>query len=556
MTDYLDDEESFRGKLSHRARHNSHRRRSRSRGPSRGPTRSNFGRGRHVATPHAAAQRAAVKITSVRLTNRGKQRAAAHAKYLQRDGAGRDGEPATAYSKDAADVDIDAFNARCDGDRHQFRVILSPEFGSDLDLSAYARDVMDKVAEDLDTDLDWVAVNHHNTDKPHVHLILRGVDDEGADLVLNRDYICHGFRARAREVASLHLGPRTPEQVARARERGLSAERFTDVDQELLERADTHNVVHLGVEDASSDSLRQRSEHLQRVEKLESLGLAQPMSPNAWQLDKNLESELRDLARQRDIIRRMYAARRTDASRWSFEPDSPTPVVGRLLDRGLADEHRDDDYLIIDGADGRVHHVEAPTLAPGSPRPAVGDLVQVTPSGDTSPSVERLDARPVLDQIRYPGPTYLDQALVHGCPDLADEGFGGELQTALKARHTQLAEWQLVDSSTGSVPRDLIKPLRAKERAALLSREASRRNKRPVDLSAGDRLRGRVSPAIELAGGTYHLVEDDRRVVVLPSNRYLKQHAGEVADVSMRRTANGRLRPYVRSVDPNTEMER
>lgn len=559
MLDFLDDDDSFRGKLSDRGVQDSNKRsRSRSSSSGRGSSSAgrSFGRGRHVSASRPSAQRAAVKISSVRLAGRGKERAQAHAKYLQRDGAGKDGEPATAYGKDTDEADLDAFNQRCEDDRHQFRVILSPEFGDDLDLDEYARDVMKQVESDLDSELDWVAVNHFNTDNPHVHLVIRGVDAKGDDLVINRDYITHGFRGRAREVATHHLGPRSPEQIQQAKERSLEAERFTAVDRQLRSRADTENVVDLRADDdlASSGELRDRNHMLRRAAKLESLGLAKPVATNSWKLDDNLEDELRDLSKQNDIIRRMYAAKRTDPSRWASEPEA-APVVGRLLDRGLSDEHSGDEYLIVDGADGRVHHIEAAQAPSDDARPKVGDVVRITSPGDAEAEVERVDGRQLAARVDYNGPTWLDKELVQNTIDPASEGFGSELQAALAARHAKLSEWGLVDAA-GNVPGAVIKPLRERERRAFLAERARSCGKRAVDLDAGDRLRGNISEPIGLAGGTYHVVEGQRRVAVLSSNKYLREHAGEVADVSMRMADNGRVRPFVRSVDPDQGLER
>jgi type IV secretory pathway VirD2 relaxase len=41
---------------------------------------------------------------------------------------------------------------------------------------------------DLGTKLDWIAVDHYNTDNPHVHLLIRGKAEDGRDLVISRDY--------------------------------------------------------------------------------------------------------------------------------------------------------------------------------------------------------------------------------------------------------------------------------------------------------------------------------------------------------------------------------
>jgi type IV secretory pathway VirD2 relaxase len=66
------------------------------------------------------------------------------------------------------------------------------------DLKTFTRDLIGQMEKDLGTKLDWVGVDHWNTEHPHVHLIVRGVRDDGQDLVISRDYIKEGMRDRAR----------------------------------------------------------------------------------------------------------------------------------------------------------------------------------------------------------------------------------------------------------------------------------------------------------------------------------------------------------------------
>jgi type IV secretory pathway VirD2 relaxase len=48
---------------------------------------------------------------------------------------------------------------------------------------------------DLGTKLDWVGIDHWNTDNPHFHIIVRGKGDDGRDLVIARDYNSYSPRA-------------------------------------------------------------------------------------------------------------------------------------------------------------------------------------------------------------------------------------------------------------------------------------------------------------------------------------------------------------------------
>jgi hypothetical protein len=155
------------------------------------------------------ARRVMVKSRSVRAAGKN-GRAAAHLRYIQRDGTSRDGERGRLYSATQDRTDGDAFLDRGKDDRHQFRVIVSPEDGAELgDLFGFTRDLMNKLEGDLGTKLDWVAVNHFNTGHPHVHVIINGRDELGEDLVINGDYIARGIRERASELMTLELGPVT-----------------------------------------------------------------------------------------------------------------------------------------------------------------------------------------------------------------------------------------------------------------------------------------------------------------------------------------------------------
>src|SRR3546814_17485886 len=79
-----------------------------------------------------------------------------------------------------------------------FRSIFSPEDAGEIgDLRRFTRDLMADMAKDLETRLDWIAVDHWNTDNPHIHILVRGVADDGQDLVVDRGYMSEGLRWRA-----------------------------------------------------------------------------------------------------------------------------------------------------------------------------------------------------------------------------------------------------------------------------------------------------------------------------------------------------------------------
>src|SRR3546814_14841736 len=91
---------------------------------------------------------------------------------------------------------------------------------------------MVQAEKDLGTRLDWVAVDHFKTGHPHSHIIVRGNDETGKDLIIARDYMTQGLRTRATEIVSLDLGPRTSQEIIAAQTREIEQERFTSIDRD------------------------------------------------------------------------------------------------------------------------------------------------------------------------------------------------------------------------------------------------------------------------------------------------------------------------------------
>jgi len=169
-----------------------------------------------------------------------------HLDYLCRDGVTRDGEKARLFGPGTEDADGRAFAERCGDDRHHFRFIVSPDDAPDMsDLRSFTRDLVSQMETDLGTRLDWVAVDHWNTAHPHIHVIVRGVRDDGQDLVISRDYIKEGMRDRARDLITQELGPRTDHDIHRTLETQVEAERWTQLDRQLVRDAGKFGIVDL-----------------------------------------------------------------------------------------------------------------------------------------------------------------------------------------------------------------------------------------------------------------------------------------------------------------------
>ena len=105
-------------------------------------------------------RRVIIKSRIVKLAGKGSAAARAHMRYIERDGTTRDGGRGQLYGADADKVDGKAWLDKAQGDRHQFRFIVSPEDGAEYDdLKDLTRRLMARMEEDLGTKLDWVAVD-------------------------------------------------------------------------------------------------------------------------------------------------------------------------------------------------------------------------------------------------------------------------------------------------------------------------------------------------------------------------------------------------------------
>ncbi len=333
---------------------------------------------------HAAfrARRVIIKSRIVKLAGKGFAAARAHLRYVERDGTTRDGGRGQLYGPDADKVDGKAWLDKAQGDRHQFRFIVSPEDGAEYeDLKPLTRRLMARMEEDLGTKLDWVAVDHFNTGHPHTHIILRGLDERGKDLIIAREYITQGMRERAAELVDLDLGPRTTDAIQDKLRGEVDQERLTSIDRTLLRDADAGRLVSSGSNEAFDQTVR-----MGRLRKLERLGLADQMGAATWRLAPGLADTLKRMGERGDIIRTMqraFAARGqapvvSDQAIYEPAAAGARPLLGRVIERGLSDELNDRHYLLVEATDGRTHYVEIGRGENVEPH-ASGAIVRIEP---------------------------------------------------------------------------------------------------------------------------------------------------------------------------------
>src|SRR5262245_36438378 len=393
--------------------------------------------------------------------------------------------------------------------------IVSPEDAAQLnDLRTFTRELMADVERDLGTRLDWVATDHWNTDNPHVHVLIRGKAEDGQDLVISRAYISRGFRDRAAERATLELGPRSELEIRTALEKEVDAERWTGLDRALRSLADENGgVVDLRPGAANEDSGRRRL-MLGRVKKLERLGLAEQVGPASWTMKPGLEQSLRDLSIRGDIIKTMHralagAGREPDVTGFALHGDgSADQVLGRLVARGLHAELKGYAYAIVEGVDGRTHHLQFSDLEmTGDALP--GAIVEARSYEDAGGrqrlSLATRSDLPIEEQTTASGATWLDRQLLAREAATSGNAFGAEVRDAMERRVDHLVGEGLARRQAQRVifARDLLDTLRRQELAGAAARLAAETGLVHRPAADGEHVAGIYRQRVTLSSGRF-----------------------------------------------------
>lgn len=319
-------------------------------------------------------QRVIVKALVSKHVGKGAVRAgalAAHVAYLGRTGAGVEGARPDFFDRTDDRVSAAVETRGWSTDRHHFRFIISPEHGDRIaDLRGYVREVMGRVSADLgEPGLRWVATCHYDTDLPHAHVLVRGRRGDGRDLVIPRDYMGYGFRARAQEVAQEKLGDLSRVEAERRVWKETQADRFTGFDRRLLAAADAEGLVDDGAGSAGAWAALSRG----RLRHLEGLGLA-VRAGGRYRLDPEMETKLRTLQVRRDIIRTMNQ-RRLEGAR-EVRLLGREMVAGVVMKTGFHDEAGAAPFVVVRDSEGVEHYGR---LKIGGQALAIGEAVALAP---------------------------------------------------------------------------------------------------------------------------------------------------------------------------------
>ncbi len=400
-------------------------------------------------------QRVAIRLTYS--PNRTPGQWAAHGKYISRDSAMEVGGGAF-----GAHGTVDAVRTLRDwqtsNDPRMFKMIISPEFGEKMDLKTYTRDVMAKMQHDSGGEFDWVAVDHYNTDNPHVHVAIRGINKSGHEITIPREYIKSGLRESSQKIATQHIGYRQEVDINNSLDRQVNQNRFTGLDRELIKQtAALSPVKHWHHEDVNSINFKQskikdqdRLRLIKRLTHLEQMGLAKKRGGLEWEIRGDFEQALRVRQMSEDRLKTKFQHGKTLS-----DPDMPLvyldnrePLAKRLFGRVVGvgeDEAKMKPYALIEAVDGKVYYLNTPQYQKVGATVHVQNLksgIGVYQEGDAE-SFTR-DAKRLLSvaaTLARDG-----QAM----PTRPIKGWMGECQTALASTQAAMVQRGVIKIENGS----------------------------------------------------------------------------------------------------------
>jgi hypothetical protein len=277
---------------------------------------------------------------------------AAHVTYLSRGGTGLEGEAETFYGTEVDGVSAREHVKEWAQDRHHFRFIVSAEHGDRIDdLKTYMRETMKRVATDLkEPNLNWIAVNHFDTDQPHSHVLIRGRRADGRNLVIPRAVMGYGFRARAQEHAQELLGELTREQAEVRLRSQITADRETELDRSLAQHLDEAGSITdssvINRQGPYAAMMRGRIAHLQK------LGLA---SGDGKSIAPDFRRQLTVMAARGDVVRLFHE--RLNSGARTISPLQLGTVRGQVVHVGYHDRDlQTSPYAIVRDSQGHEHY--------------------------------------------------------------------------------------------------------------------------------------------------------------------------------------------------------
>jgi hypothetical protein len=270
------------------------------------------------------------------------------------------------------------------------------------------------------------------------------------------------------------------------------------------------------------------------------MGLADEQQTGVWRLDPQLEAKLRGMGERGDIMVTMHQVMRAhgiDRLAGDFAlfggAAKSTPVIGKLVEVGIADEMTDRKYLVVDGIDGRIHYAETGKLS-GHDIPEPGMIVALSGGAARGrlrePRVEVVSYWPIETLTTAEAPTWLDRTiLAEARPVIRATGFGAEVSKALVAREDWLiAKGHAIAEQPGTItPKpDLLQALHQRSLALAWQRLEQQLDVPHLPAFVGMHITGRHIGTVDLPLQRLAVIKEARSFTLVPWRPELLQMRG------------------------------
>lgn len=251
----------------------------------------------------------------------------------------------TFYNQHERDLDGKSLTSAWATDARHFRLIISAEDGAAMgDLQPFIREVMAGLEAKLATKLEWLAVDHHDTDNPHSHVLLRGRRADGQELFIPSRLIASGIREHAQEIVTRALGPRQNVDLVQERAREIATRGPSPLDKELLRARDRRGNIYT-----------QRPDLLARLERLEGWDLA-AKDQGGWRLASDLGAGLKSLATHVEVEKALGNVGRLQGAGQTRAIETTARTVGELIHFGPVDDLGETFLAIVENEQGEMRY--------------------------------------------------------------------------------------------------------------------------------------------------------------------------------------------------------
>jgi Protein of unknown function (DUF3363) len=227
------------------------------------------------------------------------------------------------------------------------------------------------------------------------------------------------------------------------------------------------------------------------------------------------------------------AAREPNVADFALHGDEANePVLGRLLERGLHDELKGTAYAVIDGVDGRMHHLVLSNLemtGDAKPGAIVETRVYVDAGERKRLSLATRSDLAIEAQVSAPGATWLDRQLLGKVSAFSGGGFGANVREAMDRRIDHLVEHDLARRQGQQVifARDLINTLRRRELDEVGSKLSAETGLAHRPSTEAEHVSGIYRQRVALASGRFAVIDDGLGFQLVPWRPALEQRLGQ-----------------------------